>query len=177
LPNSTGAQITGLLTAIGALMLSAIHPLTFGLMPVTPDGLLHLYRLVALDHAIRHGDWWPRYVPGFLFGYGAPVFNYYAPLSLYPMEGLHLLGLRFLDALMVSMIVYAILGTLGAYLFGRIWGGPIAGVVTAAGYAYAPYILYDWPRRGAVAEFAALMLPPWIYGLSGGWRWKGDGVI
>lgn len=160
--NSAVGRTIGVLVAVSTTLLNAIHPLTYGLLPVTPDGLLHLYRLIALDHAIRHGDWWPRYVPGFLFGYGAPVFNFYAPLSLYPMEGLHLLGLSFVDALILAMIGYTLVGAVGAYLFGKIWGGPVSGIVTAAAYAYAPYVLYDWPRRGAVAEFVALALLPWI---------------
>lgn len=159
--SSTGRALA-VVVSLSAVMLSAIHPLMYGLMPATPDGLLHLYRLVALDHAIRHGDLWPRYVPGFLFGYGAPVFNYYAPLSLYVPEILHLLGWRFLDALLIAMILYGLIGIAGAYLLGKVWGGPITGISTAVAYAYAPYILYDWPRRGAVAEFAALAILPWL---------------
>lgn len=156
------AKTVALFLSITALTLTAIHPLTFGAMPDTPDGLLHLHRLVALDHAIRHGDLWPRYVPGLLYGYGAPLFNYYAPLSLYPLEGLHLLGLSFLDAFLVGMILYVFLGAWGAYLLGKAWGGPVAGVATAVAYTYAPYVLYDWPRRGAMAEFVALIVLPWV---------------
>jgi hypothetical protein len=150
------------LLAVAVLSLTAIHPSTFGSLPDSPDGQLHLYRLVAFDHAVRQGDLWPRYAPGALFGYGAPIFNFYSPLTLYPMEALHLLGLGFLDALLVGTILYTLLGALGAYRLGDSWGGPLAGVVTAAAYTYAPYVLYDWPRRGAVAEYAALMLLPWL---------------
>src|SRR5688572_5584486 len=136
--------------------------MTYGLMPATPDGLLHLYRLVALDHAIQHGAVWPRFVPGFLFGYGAPVFNYYAPLSLYIPEALHLAGLSFVDALLIGMMVYVVLSAIGAYFLGRVWGGPVAGMMASVAYTCAPYLLYDWPRRGAVAEFAALAILPWV---------------
>ncbi len=160
-PPGVGEAAAGL-AAIAAAMLSALHPQSFGLLPASPDGLLHLYRLVALDHAIQQGDLWPRYVPGLIFGYGAPVFNYYAPLSLYPLEALHLLGLRFVDALLVGMMLAAVFGALGAWALGRAWGGPAAGLISAVAYGYAPYILYDWPRRGAVAEFAALAILPWL---------------
>ncbi|HEC24110.1 MAG TPA: hypothetical protein ENI95_14455, partial [Chloroflexi bacterium] len=123
---------------IAILVLPAVHPLTFGALPDTPDGLLHLYRLIALDHAIRHGDLWPRYVPGALFGYGAPIFNFYAPLSLYPLELLHLIGLRFLDALLVGMALYTFAGALGAYRLGEAWGGPVSGITASVAYTYAP---------------------------------------
>jgi hypothetical protein len=156
------AKVLGIAGVLAATVASVIHPLTYGLMPATPDGLLHLYRLVALDHAIQHGAIWPRFVPGFLYGYGAPVFNYYAPLSLYIPEALHLVGLSFLNALLVGMMVYAVLGAIGAYFLGRVWGGPVAGMMTSVSYTCAPYLLYDWPRRGAVAEFAALAILPWV---------------
>ncbi len=157
-----GGQIAGLLVVIACLMLTAIHPAMFDALPDTPDGTLHLYRLVALDSAIQQGDLWPRYIPILHFGYGAPIFNYYAPLSLYPMEGLHLLGFDFLDAFLIGMSLYAVLGTIGAYLIGKSLGGPVAGIVAAVAFASAPFTFYDWPRRGAVAEFAALMILPWL---------------
>lgn len=167
---STFVHALALLVVSGSLLLTAVHPLTFGAMPDTADGLLHLYRLVALDNAIQHGDLWPRYVPGLLFGYGAPVFNYYAPLSLYPSEVLHLLGLSFLDAFIVGLIIYVFIGATGAYQLGKVWSaskgssweGQVTGIATAVAYAYAPYTLYNLPRRGAVAEAAALALLPWV---------------
>lgn len=159
------------LAVAAILMLAAVHPFTFGAIPDSPDGLLHFYRLIALDHSLQHGDIWPRYAPGLLFGYGAPVFNYYAPLSLYLFEVLHLTGFRFLDAYLIGLIVYALLGALGAYKLGQVWlvgdkantwEGVAAGLVTATAYAYAPYTLYNSPRRGAVAEFLALAVLPWV---------------
>src|SRR5574341_1209313 len=92
--------------ALSTLLLVAIHPLTFGSLTSTDDGLLHLYRLVGLDHALRHGDLWPRFVPGLAYGYGLPLFNFYSPLSLYPFEFLHLLGLPFVDAMLIGLIAY-----------------------------------------------------------------------
>ena len=53
------------------------------------DGLLHLYRLVELDHLIAEGVWFPRWAPDFVYGFGYPIFNYYAPLSYYLSLPLH----------------------------------------------------------------------------------------
>ncbi len=148
--------------AIISLALSAIHPLTFGTLLETSEGLRHLYQWIGLDHAIRHGDLWPRYAPGLLFGYGLPIFNYTSPLPLYPFEALHLLGFSFVDAMLIGLILYLLLGAAGAYRLGMTWGGPLAGVSTAFAYVYAPYTLYAWLRRGAVSEIAALALLPWV---------------
>ncbi len=153
---------------IGALLLVALHPLMFGTLPDSPDGLLHLYRLVALDHAISEGNFWPRYAPGLAFGYGLPIFNYYAPLYLYPFELLHLAGLDFVDALLAGMGFLVVVGAVGAYQMGRMWShnnpgtGLIAGLTATVAYAYAPYTFYNMPRRWAVAEFAALAVLPWV---------------
>lgn len=154
-------------TAIVLLSLTALHPLMRGQLPLTADGELHLYRLVSLDHALAghtlaDGSLWPRYVAGMVFGYGAPMFSYYAPLSLYPLEIFHLIGASFLQAWLLGMAFYVLLGAFGAYLLGRAWGGRICGLVSAVAYTYAPYMLYDLVARGTVAELASLALLPWV---------------
>lgn len=144
------------------LTLTAQHPLMFGSLTRTDDAVQHLYRLVALDSSVRHGDLWPRYVPTLVYGYGIPLFNFYSPVSLYPLEALHLLGIRFLDALLVGVMFYALAGALGAYLLGRCWGGTLAGIGAAVAYTYAPYSLFNLYQRGAVGEVAGLALLPWV---------------
>lgn len=148
--------------ALAALALMAAHPFIQGRLPWSADGLLHLYRLVSLDHALADGTLWPRYVAGMVYGYGAPMFNYYAPLSLYPLQALHLAGLSFLHAWLAGMAFYLLLAATGAFLLGRQWGGALAGFVTAAAYLYAPYTLYDAVARGTVAELASLAGLPWV---------------
>jgi hypothetical protein len=152
-----------ILLTLLCLSLAAVHPFLLGKLPLTADGTLHLYRLVSLDHALRHGDLWPRYVPGMAYGYGAPFFNYYAPLSLYPLEALHLLGMSFVQAWLWGMVFYTLVGAVGAYLLGKAWGGKIAGIITAVAYTYAPYMLYDSVWRGTIAEFASLVLLPYCF--------------
>jgi uncharacterized membrane protein len=105
------------------LGLAAAHPFMSGRWLLTADGTLHLYRLVAFDHALRGGDLWPRYAAGMAFGYGAPFFNYYSPLSLYPLEALHWLGLSFQQAWLAGMILYTFVGAAGACLLGARWPG------------------------------------------------------
>lgn len=147
---------------LGILSLLAMHPFMTGALPLSADGTLHLYRLVALDHAVADGTLWPRYVPGLIFGYGTPMFNYYSPLSIYPMLGLHLLGMTYLQAWLWGMMLYTLIAAGGAYLLGRAWGGVAAGIVTAAAYLYAPYSLFDSVARGTVSEYASLALLPYL---------------
>lgn len=132
-------------------------------MPLTADGELHLYRIVALDHSLRVDDpFWPRYSSGLVYGYGAPLFNYFSPLAFYLPRQLHLLGLSFQQAWLASMIVYTLAAAAGAYLLARAWFGETAGWIAAAAYAYSPYFLFDSLARGTLSETAALALLPWV---------------
>src|SRR5687768_13919989 len=45
------------------------------------DAFAHLFRLYEVDLALRDGVLFPRWIPDFLFGYGYPLLNFYAPLS------------------------------------------------------------------------------------------------
>lgn len=151
------------LAALAALSLTAMHPLMGDALPWSADGALHLYRLVALDHAMSDGTLWPRYVPSLIYGYGSPMFNYYSPLSLYPLQALHLLGLTFKQSWLAGMMLYTFTAAGGMYLLGRRWGGVAAGFVAAAAYLYAPYTLFDAVGRGTVSEYASLALLPWVW--------------
>lgn len=157
------------LTAFGArlrqpaivvlLTLPFLHTFLRGGIPAADDTLLHLFKLIGLDSALRYGDLWPRYVAAMHYGYGAPVFNYYGLLSLYPPEILHLaLGLSFPAAFVAAVIGYAGAAALGAHALGRaIWGERV-GVVAAVGYLYTPALFTTFD---GLAQFAALALLPW----------------
>ncbi len=149
------------LVAVSCLTLTAMQPAMFGSLQASDDGALHFVRLVVLDYSVRHGDVWPRFEPVLTYGYGSPIFNYYSPLYLYPMEALHLAGLSVTSAFLLAIIAYVALGALGAFLLGDAWGGPVVGLLASAAYTYAPYMLMNWPRRGAVPEFLGVALLVW----------------
>jgi uncharacterized membrane protein len=67
-----------------ALALVAAAPfLTRPGLPHQTDAELHVYRAAELGHTLRAGAFYPRWAPDFYFGYGYPIFNYYAPLTYY----------------------------------------------------------------------------------------------
>jgi len=177
MPDSLPARLTAsswprraaLPLALLALMLVFIHPYTLGRFPITSDARFHLVRLIALDHAVRHGALWPRFVPGLAYGYGVPLFNFFPPTSLYPSEALHLLGLNFVEALLWGLILYALFGAAGAYLLGKAWGGPLMGLATAAAFLYSPFMAYQFFEIASVGQVAGIALLPWV--LWAFWRW------
>lgn len=150
-------------TAVIALLCgAAIIPLLHGVMPETADGTIHLYRLPILDHAMQDGSLWPRFPVATVYGYGSPLFNHYSPLSLYPMHALRVAGASYVQAWLFGMAFYVVAAGLGAYLLVNAWAGSYAGVVAAAAYVYAPYIVYDVLWRGTTSETAALAVLPWV---------------
>ncbi|MAU11428.1 MAG: hypothetical protein CL607_16520 [Anaerolineaceae bacterium] len=135
-------------------------------MPLTDDGNLHLYRVIALDHSMAFdGALWPRYSSILALGYGAPLFNFFPPTTYYLPRLLHVLGLPFVQAFLASMALYTYIAAWGAFLLGRSWSNNAGGFITAAAYVYAPYWLFNTITRGTLSEVAGLAILPftlWI---------------
>ena len=151
------------LIALLLLALVAIYPFLRSTLPWSADGQLHFWRVVELDHCLRNGYLYPRWMPDMAYGYGFPLLNYYAPLSVYLAEGFHLLGLDFTPALQAAFAASLGLGALGAYLWARDTFDEAGGLIAALAYTYAPYTLYDAIWRGNLAESLALGLLPWAF--------------
>jgi len=151
------------LVAVLLLVTVALHPLFRSTLPWSADGQLHFWRIVELDHCLRNGYFYPRWMPDMAQGYGFPLLNYYAPLSIYLAQGFHLLGLDFTAALLAAFSASLALGALGAFFWAREAFGEAGGIVAAVAYTYAPYTLYDAIWRGNLAESLALGVLPWAF--------------
>ena len=135
-----------------ALMLPACLPLLAGHLPWRADGILHLYRQAHFERALANGDFFPRWLPDLAYGYGFPLFNYYAPLSYYLTLPASLFG----DTAFAIRISYtgAILLTGGSlYLWAtELLKDARSAIVAAIAGVYAPYLLVNVHQRGALAE-------------------------
>ena len=130
-------------------------------LPGGPDQAIHVFRAVELDWAINQGVWYPRWAADLVYGYGYPLFNVYGPGAQYLIVMLHRLGLTFVSATLAAFALADVIGALGAYAFGRALFGVRGGLLTALGYAYAPYVLMSL-HRGALPEALGLALLPWL---------------
>ena len=133
-------------------------------MPRSADGLLQMYRSVALEHSLAADNpLWPRYASGLVYGYGAPLFNYFPPLSYFPATWLHRLGLDYVGSWLLSMVLYTLAAAAGMVALGRQWtGSRLGGWMAALAYIYAPYFLFDSVTRGTSSELAALAALPFV---------------
>ncbi len=143
--------------------LTAVQPLLSGSPPWIADGLLHFHRLAQLHRSLRHGILFPRWSPDMGFGFGFPLFNYYAPLSYYLAEPFHMIGLSVQSAILIAFVLATFAAFIGAYLCGRDLFGPPSGFVAAIAFVYAPYNLHNVVHRGALAEAWGLAWLPFVF--------------
>ncbi|NLF66229.1 MAG: hypothetical protein GX579_16685 [Chloroflexi bacterium] len=144
------------MVALVAGVLLALQPLLAGHLPWRGDGLLHLYRLVELEHAVAHGELYPRWLPDLGYGFGFPLFNYYGPLSYYILLLPRAVGFSAPAAAQIGYALALFGLALGMFYWGRALFGTVAGLVAAFAAAYSPYFLYDALHRGTLAELWGL---------------------
>jgi hypothetical protein len=129
------------------------------------DAKNHMLRIYVLEWMIRHGAWYPRWVPDLYMGYGYPVFNFYAPVFYYLALALRvLLRLDIWDAFRATGVVAALVGASGCYaLTVTLWRRRVLGVLAAAALLYGPYAFQiNFYKRGAIPEALGLAMLPWL---------------
>ncbi|MEW5987543.1 MAG: 6-pyruvoyl-tetrahydropterin synthase-related protein [Chloroflexota bacterium] len=152
------ARLPYLLLGLASLVAAPVF--TRGL-PCSDDTLPHLYRAVQFDLLVGQGAPFLQWGPDLMRGYGYPIFAFYAPLSYWLVELLHLLGLDFAPALQVAFFIALPLAATGAYHLAGRYLATAGAFVAGLAYLFAPYLLYDAVQRGALPETLALALLPW----------------
>jgi uncharacterized membrane protein len=164
--SSTRRIDPGLLVALLLATLAAWPLLTRSSLPTFTDAKC---TPTAPTRSLRRGAAGVhlRWAPDLFYAFGYPVFNYYAPLSL-PLGAAYgaIFGGAFAPAVAgvkFVLVASAYLGAGGMYLFVRGTVGRLAGVVSAAAFCFAPYIIYIDPHgRGDSPETLAIALAPGV---------------
>lgn len=123
---------------------------------------IHAARIAEMTTALQAGHFPVRWSANFGFGYGMPLFQFYAPLPFYVGSLVYWLG--FGPILSVkSLFFISNIGTIiGGYLLGKRLFGRGGGIVVAASLGLAPYRAVNLFVRGAVSEAWGIMFLPWI---------------
>ncbi|NMB84227.1 hypothetical protein GYA28_02965 [Candidatus Roizmanbacteria bacterium] len=124
----------------------------------------HMSRLYLLDQAIRQGSFYPRWVGGLGFNYGYPLFNFYPPLIYYVSECFHLVGFNMIWSIKMMVISGFFLSALGAYFFSKQIIGRRASWLAVVLQTYFFYHAILSYVRGALAEFFAFAILPFVFG-------------
>ena len=147
---------------LGYIVFLTVKPLLrSGYYPMHDD--IQPIRLLEIDKCVRDLQIPCRWVPDMGYGYGYPQFNYYAPLPYYAMEIFHLTGFGILASIKIYLILITVLSIYGFYkLSARFWQSDLAGFISALFYSLLPYRAVNMYVRGAVGEYTAQALIPFI---------------
>ncbi len=154
-----------LITILIIVVIAALPFLTRPGLPRHTDLELHVYRAAEYGDVLRDGVLYPRWAPDFYYGYGYPIFNYYAPFSYALASVFNLIpGLDPVTSVKFVILFAYALGAYGVYFLARRHFGSVAGVIASAAFVLSPYLLFIDPlMRGDLAEFLALSLLPWVF--------------
>ena len=66
---------------------------------------MQVIRLQQMDKCVKDGQIPCRWAPDLGYGYGYPLYQYYAPLPYYVMETFHLLGFSLINSVKIGFIL------------------------------------------------------------------------
>jgi hypothetical protein len=153
------------------IFLAAVHPIINSQYIHLMHDQVQAERVYEMARALAFGQFPVRFVQNLGFGYGYPLFNYYAPLPYYFAAAGMFLGLNVIYATKIMMIFGFCLAGVSMFLLGkRIWG-TTGGLLSATLYTLAPYHAVQLYVRGSIGEMYALgLLPLIILGIYELWR-------
>ena len=160
------ASLRGGVPYVGAVLLMALLaglPLFQMKMMSGHDAPVYLTRAVEFYQGLRAGQIFPRWAPDLNFGYGEPIFSFVPPLIYYPIALFRALGASFVAAQDLACFLLLCAGSLGIYLLGTELFGRRGGLVAAAAYLFAPYMLETLYVRQALADFTAFASIPFAF--------------
>jgi uncharacterized membrane protein len=129
-----------------------------GFFPIHDD--TQVARVFEMNKVLQEGIFPVRVVPDLGYGYGYPIFNFYAPLAYYIGAGFMFLGFNALIATKLMMALGIVLAGIFMYFLVREFFGEFGGIVSGLFYLYAPYHAVNIYVRGDVAEFWAYAFIP-----------------
>jgi len=160
--SSRAGTIGALLLVLALALLAGRGLLAPGFYPAH-DNPLNLHRLHQMDRCVADHQLPCRWTPDMGFGYGLPLFNFYPPLPTYLGECFRLLGLSYVDAVKLCMLLSLFAAAVGMFALAREFFGVRGATVAAALYTWSPYLAIDVFVRGALAEAWGLALLPFAF--------------
>jgi hypothetical protein len=149
--------ISGVLVAVAALI---SLPAAFGPVRLNDSFWIDWVWLQQFAGELGKGVGYPRWLPLSHGGLGSPVFYFYPPLAFYAASAFTFLGIGTYGALVATFAAASLLSGLGVYLWLK--GQSDKALVGALLFMIAPYQLFDFYQRGAIAEFVASAFMPFV---------------
>jgi hypothetical protein len=139
------------------VILPAVWPLLQpGIFPM--HDYTHTGRVQEMAGILADGHIPPRWSPHLGFGYGMPLFSFYAPLPYYVGAGLTFLGLAPLTAVKGLFILTFYAGFLSMYALAKPYWGKTGALFSAILFTYIPYRAVNVYVRGALGELVGITM-------------------
>jgi hypothetical protein len=123
---------------------------------------VHGARIAEMTRALQDGHFPVRWSENFGYGFGMPLFEFYAPLPFYVSSLFYWLGLDLVLSVKIIFLIANIISLIGAYKLGKILFGNRGGILLSAAFTLAPYRAVNLFVRGAISEAWGMMALPWI---------------
>jgi len=133
-----------------------------GQLPQAHDLTVHWMRAVQFDETLRSGVWYPRWLGGMNYGYGAATTLFYAPFVYYATSAAHALFGGWSAAFEAVALLAAAGSGLTFFLFARDFLSSRASVAAGLIYVLLPYRLIDLYHRAAFPELIAFVWMPLV---------------
>jgi hypothetical protein len=131
--------------------------------PHNHEGLTFQFRTLVYAHHLAQGDVFPVWSTDDAFGLGSPFPFYYHKLFNALSGALWLATGSVKGSIVASLWIFLLAGAVGLFRCLRVLGLHwVASTGIAAALPVQSYVLYDWLRRGAMAELSASMMLPWV---------------
>lgn len=142
--------------------------------PHNDDQLSMFQRAEAFRRSYETGVWYPVWTPWCHAHYGSPYPLFYHRLYSTIAAALALSGISLLRVVKSLTVLLLFVGGTGMRRLLRVSGTrELLASLGAALFIIAPYTRTNWLTRGAMAEFTAMMLLPWLYAELCLW-WQGQ---
>lgn len=119
-------------------------------------------RIAEMARAISSGHIPVRWSANFGYGFGMPLFNFYAPLPYVVGSIFYLLGFSLVGSIKFLYLLINFITLLGAFKLGKKLAGNWGGIILAVAFTLAPYRALNIFVRGALSEVFAIAFFPWV---------------
>lgn len=121
----------------------------------------HVARLAEMIRTLDDGQVPPRWSRNLGFGFGMPLFSFYAPLPYYFGYLLHLCGLSNIIIVKWLFILTSYLALVSMFYLASWFWGNWGGWLAAIAFAYIPYRAVNLYVRGALGELVGMLTLTW----------------
>ena len=124
-------------------------------------------RVQQMAESLRSGQFPVRWVGDLGYGYGYPLFNFYAPLPYYLGACFYLFGFTAITSAKIMILIPILLSGVFMFILIKQLAGNSAAVLSSLLYIYAPYHAVNIYVRGAVGElYAYAFFPLFFFGIT-----------